>query len=81
MTDLKSLCKDLGLAEVRTYVQSGNLIFKSEDKNSDLEDRFEKAITHKYGFDVPVIIRTSEELQIALETNQFYVSGKQLWNI
>ncbi len=72
MSDLKSLCAELGLEEVRTYIQSGNIIFKSTVKNSDLETKIEKSIKAKFGFDVPVIIRTSQELETAADKNPFY---------
>jgi uncharacterized protein (DUF1697 family) len=72
MDDLKALCEKLGLENVRTYIQSGNLIFTSETINSELENNLEKAITDKFGFDVPVIVRSSEELQTSIDKNPFF---------
>ena len=37
MADLKSMCEKLELKNVKTYIQSGNLIFNSDRQNSDLE--------------------------------------------
>lgn len=75
MADLKSLCEELGLKNVTTYIQSGNLIFNSDKPNSDLENELEKAIFEKYGFDVPVIVRTERELENSINNNPFFDKG------
>ena len=74
MADLKSLCEKLGWKEVSTYIQSGNIIFKSEKENRELEDELAKGISEHFGFDVPVLVRSSEELQNSVEQNPFYNS-------
>ena len=71
MADLKALCQKLGWINVVTYIQSGNLIFDSEKQNSQLENTLEKAISSRYGFDVPVIIRNADELQTSIGNNSF----------
>ena len=64
MTDLKSLYEKLGFGNVVTYIQSGNVIFDSNDKNTtNIKTTIEKAIEKKYRFTVPVIIRTNKELK------------------
>lgn len=72
MADLKALFEKLGLESVKTYIQSGNLIFTSDQINSELESILEKAITNKFGFDVPVIVRSSNELQTSIDKNPFF---------
>ncbi|MEM6297646.1 MAG: DUF1697 domain-containing protein [Bacteroidota bacterium] len=74
MEDLRELFAQQGFESVRTYIQSGNILFEttSEDSNSTLERQLEAAITARFGFDVPVIIRTSKELQAAAQQNPFY---------
>ncbi|GKT34411.1 Protein of unknown function DUF1697 like protein [Aduncisulcus paluster] len=72
MAELKELCAELGLTDVRTYIQSGNIIFSSPISGKDLEVVLENAIISRFGFDVPVIIRTAEELQHSVEKNPFY---------
>lgn len=71
MADLKILCEELGLKNVKTYIQSGNLIFDSDKTNSMIEFELEKKIVEKFGFDVPVIVRDSEELQVSINKNPF----------
>ncbi|WP_397447756.1 DUF1697 domain-containing protein [Polaribacter sp. R77954] len=81
MADLKSMCEELGLKKVTTYIQSGNLVFNSDKPNSELENNLEKAITEKYGFDVPIIVRTQKELENSINNNTFFekdVDIKQL---
>lgn len=72
MADLKSLCEKLGWKDLKSYIQSGNLIFNSTKQNSELELELETAIGENYGFDVPVIVRDSEELQTSISNNPFY---------
>jgi len=63
MADLTRLYESLGLESVATYIQSGNIIFSSENNNfSNLKSRIEVAIEEHYGFHVPVDIRTHQEL-------------------
>ncbi len=63
MADLKALYEELGFASVITYIQSGNVIFESNDDKDHLKLRIEKAIEEKYGFYVPVDIRTNQEIE------------------
>ncbi|MDB5248390.1 MAG: hypothetical protein JWQ40_2784 [Segetibacter sp.] len=73
MTDLKVLYESLGFKEVVTYIQSGNVIFKTgEDaSNEELAKKIEQAITEKYEFEVPVIIRCVVEIEQVISVNPF----------
>lgn len=73
MTDLKALYESLGFQEVTTYIQSGNVIFKTDERlsNQDIAKKIEKAILEKYNFDVPVIIRSIEEIKNLISANPF----------
>jgi uncharacterized protein (DUF1697 family) len=73
MSDLKSLYEDLKFKDVITYIQSGNVIFKTEKKISvsEIEKKIEKKISEKYKFEVPVIIRTLPELKKIVSINPF----------
>lgn len=74
MADLKEMFKDLGIPNAVTYIQSGNVIFESKMDNSELANQIESAIYEKFGFEVPVIVRTAEELRKSIEKNPFYDS-------
>jgi uncharacterized protein (DUF1697 family) len=67
------LYEDLKFKDVKTYIQSGNVIFKSTEKLSDegLAKRIEEAIFKKYKFDVPVIIRSEDEMRQIISENPF----------
>lgn len=78
MADLKEMFSDLGFTDISTYIQSGNVIFKSEDKDRELEARLEKTIKESFGYDVPVIVRSAGELEKAISNNPFYKSHADL---
>lgn len=73
MADLKSLYENLKFKDVKTYIQSGNVVFKSDEKLSDIDlaQKIEITIDKKYNFDVPVIIRSKEELGKIILANPF----------
>lgn len=72
MASLITLCGTLGFEQVRTYIQSGNIVFKSStEENSLLEDELKKAIGKEFGFEVPVIIKTAEQLTNIINQNPF----------
>ena len=63
MLDLKALFISLGLTDVVTYIQSGNVIFKSEQIDLiELQSHIEHGINQTFGFDVPVQILTAKSL-------------------
>ena len=72
MAELAELFKSLNLVDVKTYIQSGNIVFKSDvgDK-SELRQTIEKAIEQKYGFFVRVFMRTAEEWREVVADNPF----------
>jgi len=73
MEDLKALYERLGFREVRTYIQSGNVIFNTSlnIKILSLSEKIEKAIEEEYHFHVPVIMRTADEMHQILSSNPF----------
>ena len=63
MIDLMSLYEKLGFENVLTYIQSGNVIFDSKEKNKAvLKSKIENTIENNYQFHVPVEIRTNREI-------------------
>ena len=63
MADLKCLYEALEFENIVTYIQSGNVIFDSPEKNIiKLQDKVEREIFQKYQFHVPVEIRTNTEI-------------------
>ena len=73
MTDLRVLYEQLNFKDVITYIQSGNVIFKTETNASsqDLAKKIEKSISEKFNLNVPVIIRTVKEIESLILSNPF----------
>jgi uncharacterized protein (DUF1697 family) len=72
MAALKVAFEEAGFRNVMTYIQSGNIIFRSEGNNEDvLALRVSKLIRDNFGFEVPVIIRTSTALAGIISSNPF----------
>ena len=62
MTELKRMFADMGFGGVQTYIQSGNVIFESAEEPEPLRRRIEGGIQATFGFSVPVVVRTADEL-------------------
>lgn len=72
MNALQQMFTDLNFQNTQTYIQSGNVIFQSETmKCQDLEKEISKKILERFGFEVPVIVKTLEELQTIVANNPF----------
>lgn len=72
MAELKAMCENLGLVEVRTYIQSGNVIFKAgKGSPATLCGKIETRFHKEFGFSSPVILRTPEEMKDAIGKNPF----------
>ena len=73
MADLKKLFKKLGHQEVQTYIQSGNVVFRSHSEASAKEysENISEAIKKKYGWEVPVLVITPSEIKSILEDCPF----------
>jgi len=64
MADLRELLTKSGLKNVKTYIQSGNIIFQSSNKNvQNIEAIIQNAMTSHFGFEVSVLVRTRAHLQ------------------
>lgn len=63
MADLKRVFESIGFCEVKTYIQSGNVLFKSNDVEESLCNKIEHEIEAVFGIAVKVILRTSTELE------------------
>ncbi|MDQ6645474.1 MAG: DUF1697 domain-containing protein [Chloroflexota bacterium] len=72
MNELKELHESLGLRDVLTYIQSGNVVFTSDDADVVRLQRYiEDGVEKKFDFHAEVIVRTSAELREIIENNPF----------
>jgi uncharacterized protein (DUF1697 family) len=69
MADLRALLGEAGYENVRTYVQSGNVVLDSDASAGALESDTGRLISAKFGFSVPVVSRTARELAAVVEHN------------
>jgi uncharacterized protein (DUF1697 family) len=64
MAELRSLCEDAGLTDVRTYIASGNLLFSSPQRSAaKVRALLEEKIEQHFGFPVVVVVRTPSQLR------------------
>ncbi len=72
MADLKELYQELVFSYVQTYIQSGNVVFecKTSEPKKLQQIIFDKIQSH-YGFEVPNLILTKEEVKEALDNNPY----------
>ncbi len=62
MPELRDALTEAGYEDVRTYVQSGNVVLTSSKAPKALARDCEKVIADRFGFDVDVVVRTRDEL-------------------
>ena len=67
MADLRTALEAIGLDDVRTYIVSGNVVFRSRRSDaSALTREIEAAIGRRFGFPVAVVLRTAAEMRTVL---------------
>lgn len=63
MKELRRTFEQAGMEKVTTYIQSGNVVFRSTKLNKEsLPERLHEAIRADFGLDIPVLVRTLEEI-------------------
>jgi uncharacterized protein (DUF1697 family) len=72
MPQLQKSYETLGFKNVATYVQSGNVVFSSEEMDlEELSQRISSRILKDFGFEVPVIVLDINKLKKIIENNPF----------
>src|SRR5882757_8621427 len=72
MDELRGLFSELKLANVRSYIASGNIIFDTKEKDEKkLTGKIEKHLKDGLGYDVKVMLRSRAELEAVLKNNPF----------
>ncbi len=70
MDKLRSSFENMGLEAVKTYIQSGNVVFKTKKTSpAGLAAKIEKRIVADFGFSVSVIVRGSDDIEAVIENN------------
>jgi uncharacterized protein (DUF1697 family) len=72
MEKLRTSFEALGFRRVRTYVQSGNVVFEAKKASSNkLSNSIKEKISDDFGFSVPLVLRTSNEIRKIANDNPF----------
>jgi uncharacterized protein (DUF1697 family) len=71
MADLKKLCQRCGFTDVSTYIQSGNVVFRSESSAEEVKRALEAVLTKRMGKPAGVLLRKADEFQELLRAPPF----------
>ncbi len=71
MPELRKMAEELGYSDVATYINSGNLIFRTPKKAAVVEKELTKAIKDTFGLNIDVTARTQAELEQILAENPY----------
>lgn len=71
MSELKAMCEAAGFAEVRTFIASGNVIFRSGKSEAQIKAALEAGLMAYAGKSIGVLVRTAAELAAVLRANPF----------
>ncbi|MDY0781118.1 DUF1697 domain-containing protein [Tenacibaculum sp. IB213877] len=71
MAELRQLLKDEGFQNVQTYIQSGNIVVASQKNKDEVTQSIHQVIKNTYGYEVPVLVKTVQEWQKAIDNNPF----------
>ena len=72
MAELRDIASGCGLRDVRTYIQSGNIVFRADDADtSAVAERLRRAVREASDLDPEVHVRTADELAAIIDGNPF----------
>jgi len=78
METLRALMGSVGARDVRTYIQSGNVVFSSRRSASSLVAALEGELEGALGSSIPVLIRTKDELDAVVDANPYVHRGEDV---
>lgn len=72
MTELQTAYQDIGFCDVKTYIQSGNIVFSSESSNKELLiDTIQKKIKDRFGYNIFVFIKNIKDLESIIQNSPY----------
>lgn len=77
MADLKAICEGLGFTDVKTLLQSGNVVFKAKGSDKSVGKKLADAIEKSHGFRPAIMVRTADEIADAMKRNPFRAEEKR----
>lgn len=78
MKDLASMFVDAGCEDVRTYIQSGNVLYRADEARAgEIPSLIGTAIRDGFGYEIPVVTRRASDLDTIVEANPFVAAGAE----
>ena len=71
MPELREALEDAGFRDIKTYVQSGNVVLSSRATPKTVARKVERTIADRFGLDVDVVVRTRDELAKVISRDPF----------
>ena len=72
MSELRVALESEELKSVRTYIQSGNVVFESSlDSCDEISTSINKTIQNTFGFNIPVLVKTKKQLELVLSLSPY----------
>jgi uncharacterized protein (DUF1697 family) len=71
MKTLKELLQSIGYKEVQTYIQSGNIVLRSEEDKHTIRQKIKEMIKNAFAYEISVLVKTPEEWKIILDNNPY----------
>lgn len=68
---LRKALSDIGFEQIKTYIQSGNIVLKSKQLKTEIKKNIETVIQNNFNFSVPVLVISSAELNEIIANNNF----------
>jgi uncharacterized protein (DUF1697 family) len=82
MKELAEIFAKAGCADVRTYIQSGNVLFRATRALAgSLPPRITEQIAKRFGCQIPIVLRTAEQLADAVRDNPFREVPQELLHV
>jgi uncharacterized protein (DUF1697 family) len=75
MADLRALVEELGGKDVRSYVQSGNVVFRHPGGAARIVTALEQAIAREFDLEITVVVRSAAQLARVVQANPFDPAG------
>lgn len=76
MSDLRDMFTEVGCRDARSYIQSGNVIFRADPAVvASLAGSVTARIAERFGYRVPVLLRTADEIGAVIRHNPFLAAG------
>ncbi len=71
MSDLRALCEAEGFLNVRTYIASGNVVFRTDRPEAEIKARIKAALASLLPSPPEIFVRTGEEMAAVIRDNPF----------